>query len=135
MKKISKKTKRMAMEVGAGVLTAAALAAAGAYLLSNKQHRAKAKTWVVKTRREVAKNVKTARRMGEKEYRRVVDRATRHYGALHKADMAEIMKTARGMKTEWKRIQKDAKVIAKMMPKRKPARPHRAKARRGKKRK
>ena len=133
MKKISKKTKRVAMEVGAGVLTAAALAAAGAYLLSDKKRRAKAKSWVTKARREVAKNVKIARRMGEAEYKRVVDQATKRYGSLHKVNVAEVMKTARDLKAEWKRMQKDAKVIAKMMPKKKPVR--RAKARTTKKRK
>ena len=133
MKKMSKKTKRMAMEVGAGVLTAAALAAAGAYLLSDKKRRAKAKAWVMKARHEVAKNMKTARRMGEAEYKRAVDRATKRYGSLHKVNMAEVMKTARDLKAEWQRMKKDARVIAKMMPKRKPAR--RAKARTTKKRK
>ncbi|MGC9968867.1 MAG: hypothetical protein ABSC29_04040 [Minisyncoccia bacterium] len=133
MKKMSKKTKRMATEIGAGVLTAAALAAAGAYLLSDKKRRAKAKAWAVKARREVAKNVKTARRMGEAEYKRVVERATKRYGSLHKVNVAEVMRTARDLKAEWQRMKKDARIIAKMMPKRKPAR--RAKKRTTKKRK
>ncbi len=131
---MKKKTQRTVVGVGAGVLTAAALAAAGAYLLSDKKRRTKAKAWVTKTRREVAKHVKTARRMGEKEYHRVVDQAAKHIGAVHEVDMAEIAKAARDIRGEWKNIQKDAKVLATMMPKKKPARRAAPKKRTAKKR-
>lgn len=113
-KKISKKMRRAAMEAGAGVLTAAALAAAGAYLLSSKSQRRRAKLWAKKAQRAVAKDVKKARRMSEAEYKRVVDRAAKRYGSLHNVNTREAMKVARDMKAEWKRLQKDAKVLAKM---------------------
>ncbi len=122
MKRTLKRTKKVAMEVGAGVLTAAALAAAAAYLLSSKKQRARAKAWATKARREVARNVRTARRMGEAEYKRIVDRATKRYGSLHDVNVAEIMKTAQDLKAEWKQIQKKTQVIAKMARKKKPAR-------------
>lgn len=131
MAKISKKTKRVAIGVGAGVLTAAALAAAAGYLLSSKQQRAKVKAWAVKARREVAKNVRVAKRMGEKEYRRVVDQAVKRYGSMNKVNTAEILKTAGEMKAEWQRLRKNAEVIAKMAGVKKPARPK--KVRRAKK--
>ncbi len=119
---MTKKVRRMAVEAGVGVLTAAALAAAGAYLLSSKSQRRKAKAWAMKARREVAKNVKMARRMGEKEYARVVDRAARRYAALHGVSSVEWKKAAKDLKTEWSRIERDAKVIAKRMQTRRPAR-------------
>ncbi len=112
---MKKRTRRMAMEAGAGVLTAAALTAAAAYLLSNKKQRTRAKAWVVKARKEVAKNVKKARRMGEKDYHRVVARATKRYAGLHNVNTAELIKVTCDMKDEWKRLQKDAKVLAKMV--------------------
>lgn len=115
----------MAMKAGAGVLTAAALTAAAAYLLSNKRQRVTAKAWAVKVRKEVAKNVRTARRMGEKEYRRVVTRATKRYAGLHSVNTAEVTKVARDMKEEWKRLRKDAKVLAKMAGVKKAAKPRR----------
>lgn len=110
---MKKKMKRVAMEAGAGVLTAAALTAAGAYLLSSKSHRRRAKVWATKARREVAKNLKIARRMSEAEYKRIVDRATKRYGALHNANAREVMKAARDMKAEWARLQKNARKLAK----------------------
>ena len=122
---MKKKMKRMAMEAGAGVLTAAALTAAAAYLLSSKKQRAKVKVWAVKARKEVAKDMRKARRMGENEYKRAVDRATKRYAGLHKVNTAEAMRVARDMKDEWKRLRKDAKVLAKMAQGKRSRRPAR----------
>ena len=101
------------MEVGAGVLTAAALAGAAAYVLSDKKRTAKAKAWAVKARKEIVKNVKTAKKIGEKEYARMVDKAAKRYGSLHKVGAAELLKVAKDMKGEWKRIQAQAKKMGK----------------------
>ncbi len=109
------------MEVGAGVLTAAALAAAGAYLLSTKGQRAKAKAWAVKARKEVAANVRRARTMSQAEYKRVVDQAMKRYGSLSNANKAELLRAAQDMKSEWQNIKKNAHVIAKMAQGKKPA--------------
>lgn len=119
---MKRKTKRMAMEAGAGVLTAAALTAAGAYLLSSSSQRRRAKAWAMKARREVAKNLRVARRMSEAEYKRVVDRATKRYGALHNVNAREALQVAADMKAEWQRMRKDAKVLTKMVRVKKPAR-------------
>ncbi len=104
----------MAIEAGAGVLTAAALAAAGAYFLSTKRQRAKMKAWVAKAKKEVARNMKMAKRMSEAEYKRIVDRTTKRYGSLHNVNAAELVKVAKDMKAEWKRIQSEAKRMGKM---------------------
>lgn len=117
MKKMSKKVRRVAVEAGVGVMTAAALATAAAYLLSSKAQRRKAKTWAMKARREVAKNVKMARRMTGKEYTRVVDSAMKRYGSLHGVGSAELKRAAKDLKAEWARIERDAKVIAKRVQK------------------
>lgn len=113
MKRISKKTRNIAIRAGAGVLTAAALAGAAAYLLSDKQQRTKMKAWVVKAKKEIARNVKVAKRLSGAEYKRIVDRAAKRYGSLHNVNAAEVMKAAQEMKTEWQRIQKEAKKMAK----------------------
>jgi hypothetical protein len=132
MKKLSKKTKKVAMEAGAGVLTAVALAAAGAYLLSDKKTRAKAKVWTVKARREIGRNVKIARKMGEKEYKYLVDHAVKRYGSLQNASAAEIMQAAMELKSEWKRMQAEAKKMARKPRRRKARRAApKKKARRG----
>ena len=130
-----KKSNNMAMKAGAGILTAAALGAAAAYLLSSKKQKAAAKAWAVKAREEVAKRMKTARRIGEKEYHRVVAQATTHYAKLHDVSAPEVAKVARDMKDEWKRLQSNAMKLAKMTGVKKAAKPARRtakKARRAK---
>ncbi len=115
MKKIAKKGNKAALTIGAGVLTAAALAAAGAYLLSDKKQMKKAKDWAVKARKDIAKNVRATRKLSEVEYARIVDKAVKHYATLHKVAAPELRKTAADMKAEWKRLMKDAQVVAKTM--------------------
>jgi hypothetical protein len=120
-----KKSTKTAIEVGAGVLTAAALVAAGAYILSDKKRTAKAKAWVLKARKEVAKNIKAAKRLGESEYAHIVDRATKRIGSLHKVTRPELVKVAQELKAEWKHIHSAAKRAGKRTaaaPKRKKAR-------------
>ncbi len=116
MKKLSKKSKKIAMEAGAGVLTAAALAAAAAYYLSDKKRQAKAKVWVAKARQEVGRNVKIAKKLGEKEYKHLVDQAVKRYGSLQHASSAELIQAAMELKDEWQRIRKEAERISKRKP-------------------
>lgn len=133
MKRKMKKNAKMAAGIGAGVLTAAALTAAAAYLLSDKKTMRRAKAWAQKARKEVAKNVKATRKMSEKEYARIVDKATKHYAQLHEVTAPELRRAATDLKAEWKRLRKDAKVVAKMVQARKPkARTKAGKARRRK---
>lgn len=103
-------------EIG-GALTAAAIAAAaGAYLLSDKKTKAKAKVWAVKARKEVVKNAKVAKKLGEKEYGRIVEQAVKHYGSMEKITAADIMAAGKELKGEWKKIQAEAKKMAKNVP-------------------
>lgn len=119
-----KKSTKQAWEVGAGLTAAAALAAAGAYLLSGKQgakRKAKVKAWVVKARVEAARNIKAAKKMSAQDYTRIVDKAIKHYGALQKATAPEILKAAKEARAEWKNIQAHAKKLAaKKRPAKKP---------------
>jgi hypothetical protein len=123
------KRSNMAMKAGAGILTAAALGAAAAYLLSSKKQKASAKAWAVKARKEVAKHIETARRMGEKQYHQAVAQATKHYASLHDVSAPEVAKVARDMKGEWKQLQANAMKLAKMTGVRKAAKPVRRAAR------
>jgi len=114
---MKKKTKKLAAEVGAGVITAAALAGAAAYFLANtkegKKQRAKAKVWVAQARREVVRNVRAARKMSQADYMRLADMAAKRYGKLQHASGAEMIAAAREMKAEWKNIRRHAEKIAK----------------------
>jgi hypothetical protein len=111
---------KIAAEVGAGAVAAAALAVAGGYVLwerMGKQKQARVKSWVAKARQEAARNVANARKMSQTEYKRIVDAAVKRYGSLSDVNKAELAKTAATMKGEWSRIQSQAKVMAKQMQK------------------
>lgn len=101
-----------AWEIG-GALTAATIAAAGAYLLSDKKTKAKAKKWVAAARKEVVKNAKVAKKLGEKEYGRLVEQAVKRYGSLEKMSAADIVAAGKELKGEWKKIHAEAKKMAK----------------------
>ena len=97
-----------------GAITAATFAAAtGAYLLSDKKTKAKAKKWVLEARKDIAKNVKTAKKLGEKEYARIVDEAVKHHGSLENLTAGDIIKAGKELKSQWKNIQNEAKKMAK----------------------
>ncbi len=105
-----------AWELG-GALTAAIIAAAaGTYLLSDKKTKAKAKVWALKVRKEVVKNVKSAKKLGEKEYGRIVEQAVKHYGSVEKLTPADVIAAAKELKGEWKKIRAEAEKMAKKVP-------------------
>jgi hypothetical protein len=130
-----KVNRERAWEIGAGITAATIAAAAGAYLLSSKKTKAKAKKWVMNVRKEVVKNAKMAKKLGEKEYGHIVDQAIKQYGPLKELTAADIVAAGKELKGEWKKIQSQAKKLVKVHPakkassKRKPAR----KAKSGKK--
>ncbi|HVN26811.1 MAG TPA: hypothetical protein VMT99_04165 [Candidatus Paceibacterota bacterium] len=120
-----KKSNRQAAEIGAGVVTAAALAAAAAYWVSQKTtktQRAKAKAWLMKAKKEIAKNASSARSFGQGEYQRIVDRAIEKYGSLEDMSVRDMKNAARDLKAEWSRIKGHAEKAAKRSGMRKPAR-------------
>ena len=122
MKKIEKKNKHLAAEIGAGAVAAAALAVAGGYVLwerMGKQKQAKVKAWVAKARKEAATNFARAKKMTEGEYKHIVDAAVERYGSLANVNKAELQKTAASLKAEWNRIHAEAKKMAQEMEKEK----------------
>ncbi len=107
--------------VGAGVVTGIAAALAGAYLLYGKGPRQKkAKAWIVKAKKDAAREIKMMTRVGEKEYKAVVEKAMQRYGSLEKVSVAEIMKAAADAKKEWTRIHAEANKMAKAAAKKAP---------------
>ena len=116
MKKPLKNSKSNAAKIGAGALAAAAIVAAGGYILwenMGKEKQAKVKTWVAKARKEAIKNLGHAKKVGESEYKRIVDLAVKHYATGEAVSKEEIAKVARDLKAEWVRIKKEADKIAK----------------------
>ncbi len=121
-KKTNKKMATMKkIEVGAGVAAGIATALAGAYLLYGKgpQHK-KAKAWVMKAKKDAAREIKTMKKVGEKEYKAVVEKAMKRYGSLEKVSVAEVVKAVSDAKNEWKRINAQAAKMAKAAAAKKP---------------
>jgi predicted regulator of Ras-like GTPase activity (Roadblock/LC7/MglB family) len=108
------------MKVGAGIAAGIAGALAGAYLLyaRTKPQQKKAKAWVVKARQSAAVEAKQLANIGEGEYRRIVEKSMKHYGAVNKIGAEEIAAAVRDAKSEWKHIQMQAKKAAKPVAKR-----------------
>jgi hypothetical protein len=113
-KKAAKKMSTVkAVEVGAGVVAGIAAALAGGYLLYGKGPRhAKAKAWVMKAKKDAAREIKVMKRVGEKEYKAIVEKNMKRYGSLENVSMAEIMKAAADAKKEWSNIHAQAKKMA-----------------------
>jgi hypothetical protein len=112
-KMVKKANSAKGWEIGGAITAATLAAAAGAYLLSNKKTKAKAKKWAMEARKEVAKNVKVAKKLGEKEYGFMVDEAMKHHAALENLTAADVIKEGKVLKAQWKQIQAEAKKMAK----------------------
>ncbi len=124
-KKSAKKTLSREDKVGLGIgLTAAAVAAAGAYFLygSKKaaQNRKKVKGWSLKAKGEVLEALEKAEQITEREYDQIVEAATKAYGTVERATKGEIKDFKSEMFGHWKDLQKN-KAVKKVMGKTTPA--------------
>lgn len=108
MKKISKNKSGMSVgkvaTIGAGVATVGA----GAYYFlgpKGKQHRGKAKAWMVEMEMEIEKKLKKAKNITELFYHGAVDTMATIYSKQYKEYAGEITTFADKLKGEWKSIQ------------------------------
>lgn len=95
-------------------LTAAAVAAAGAYFLygSNKaaQNRKKVKGWMLKAKGEILETLENAKEMTEDEYKALVEAATGAYGTVKNATAGEMKDFKKEMAEHWGKLQKSSVV-------------------------
>jgi len=115
-KKNNSKHLNTQQKVGLGVgLTAAAVAAAGAYFLTGapnaKQNRKKVKSWMLKAKAEVLEGLEKAEEMTEAEFNELVAAVGSTYGALKEASKADISDFKKEMKEHWPKIAKEGKVV------------------------
>ncbi len=117
MAKKKKSNNAKAWEIGGAITAATMAAAAGAYLLSDKKTitkvKKKAKKLVVDARKEALKNAKMAKKLGKKEYGRMVDRAVKRYGPLKKLTVADMIAAGKELKGKWKKMHVKVKRVAK----------------------
>ncbi len=97
--------------VGAG-LTAAAVAAAGAYFLygskNAKQNRKTVAGWVEDAKKEVVKGLEKAKTMSEQEYKDLIDKVGKAHAEIKKISKTDLAKFQKEMKDGWKVIAKNA---------------------------
>ncbi len=124
-----KKTKKElsgVQKVGIGVgLTAAAVAAAGAYFLYGSKeapkNRTKVKSWMLKAKADVLESLEKAEQITEEEYKAIVEAVGGAYSTVQNATSGEIKDFKKEMKDHWGKIQKSgvmkkAVAVAKKAP-------------------
>jgi Na+/H+-translocating membrane pyrophosphatase len=111
-KKITKKKmapqKKGGLAKKMGVAAGVAAALVGGYLLyhqSSPAQKRKAKAWVVKVRKEAAREVGKLKHVSAPEYARIVDQVMQRYASLKDASAPELIQAASDLKSEWKHIQ------------------------------
>ena len=111
---MAKKTKKelspaQKVEIGVG-LTAAAVAAAGAYFLYGSKNASKnrktVKSWALKAKAEVLEKLEDAKNMSKEEYEDVINAVAATYSSLKGASRADINSFKSEMKDHWKNIEK-----------------------------
>lgn len=95
-----------AQKLGLGVgLTAAAVAAAGAYFLYGSKdaakNRKKVKSWTLKAKAEVLEALENAKDITETEFKQLVEGVTDTYGKVQKVSKAEAAEFKKEMAKNW----------------------------------
>jgi hypothetical protein len=105
---MAKKTEALTNKknIGIGVgLTAAAVAAAGAYFLYGSKdaakNRKKVKSWSLKAKAEVLEALENAKEISEDEFRALVSGVTQTYSKVHKLTKSEAADFKKEMMNSW----------------------------------
>lgn len=119
-KKSAKKEMSSAQKISVGVgLTAAAVAAAGAYFLYGskdaQKNRKAVKSWMLKAKAEVLEKLEDAKEMSQEEYEELIASVAGAYAGLKSASKVDVSAFKKEMLEHWKAIEKSA------MPKKKAA--------------
>jgi len=109
-KKATPKKSSLGAAVGIGVGIAAATAAA--YLLFGPEGKKNRKTisgWSVKMKGEIIEKFEKAKEITEPIYHEIVDEVSKKYSKLKNVDKEELEAVVEDLKSNWKKIVKDAK--------------------------
>ncbi len=97
--------------IGIGI-TAAAVAAAGAYFLAGSKNAAKnrktVKSWALKAKAEVLEGLEKAQQMSQKEYEDLIETVAGAYAGLQSASKSDLAGFKKEMKEHWQKIAKTA---------------------------
>ncbi|MFM2424297.1 MAG: hypothetical protein RLZZ70_688 [Candidatus Parcubacteria bacterium] len=99
------------MSIGIG-LTAAAVAAAGAFFLAGSKNAAKnrktVKSWALKAKAEVLEGLEKAQQMSQAEYEALIEQVGAAYAQVQTVSKADISGFKKEMKEQWQKIAKSA---------------------------
>jgi len=109
-------------KIGMGVgLTAAAVAAAGAYFLygsdNASKNRKQVKSWALKAKAEVLEQLEDAKQMTTEEYEQVIAAVAGTYASAKGATKKDLKEFTTEMQDHWKKIEKIAKPKVKTVSK------------------
>lgn len=115
---MAKKESNINQQVGVGVgITAAVLAAAGAYFLYGSKNATKnrraVKSWMLKAKAEVLEKLETAKEMSKDEYEVLIKEVASAYQGLQSASRMDIKEFKDEMLSHWNAIEKSAKATKK----------------------
>lgn len=103
------------VEIAVGI-TAAAVAAAGAYFLYGSKHaeqnRKKVKSWMLKAKAEVLDTLEKAQHMSKEEYEQLIEGVAVTYSSMKDASKGDINAFKNEMKDYWQHIEKKGKKMA-----------------------
>lgn len=110
-KKKSEVTNNHAVGIGVGI-TAAAVAAAGAFFLYGSKNAAKnrkaVKSWTLKAKAEVLEKIEQAKDMSKEEYEQLIDTVSGAYKDVKNASKVDLSIFKKEMKEHWTNIAKTA---------------------------
>lgn len=109
-------------KIGIGVgLTAAAVAAAGAYFLHGSKDASKnkkaVKSWALKAKAEVLENLEDAKEITQEEYLDLINSVAAGYTTAKSASKKDIKEFQAEMKEHWVEIEKSAKPVKRAVKK------------------
>ncbi len=99
-------------KVGAGVIAAAALAAAGYYFYASKdakKNRQVAAKWAREFKKDVIKRAKALKNVDRAAMAAIVEQSARAYKGIRGLDRGEVERAAKELKNNWQKIAKELK--------------------------
>lgn len=107
---------KVALEVGAGVLAAAAAAGATYWFYgaeNAKKHRKAATKWAKDMKAEVIKEAKKVQKLDQKAMTAIVNKTSAAYAGIRSVDASDLKEAAAELKKNWREIQKEISGVAK----------------------
>lgn len=101
---------KVALEVGAGVLAAAAAAGATYWFYgadNAKKHRKAASKWAKEMKADVVKEAKKLKALDQKAMTAIVNKASEAYAGARSVDAADLKAAAAELKKNWRAIQNE----------------------------